>query len=352
MRQKKDKRINVGFISIKGYISILFGLMVINGCYVMVYLAMIKDERPLSYYIAPSMIGYLCLMALIVCVFIGISQYYSFGRPMRRLGDSARKIAQGDFSVRVAPLRKDGKKDYVEVMFDDFNKMAEELSSIETLKNDFIGNVSHEIKTPLSVIQSYAIALQHNTLSLEERNDYAKTIVTASQKLSTLVTNILKMNKLENQEIMPLSAPYSLNEQLCRCALAYEHLWENKGITFTDHLDEVTVNYDESMLELVWNNLLSNAIKFTDTGGAIALTLKTEDGFAVVLVTDSGCGMGEETGKHIFDKFYQGDTSHSQEGNGLGLSLVMKVIEILGARITVDSKIGHGTTFTVRLKIE
>ena len=351
MRQKKDKRINTSFLSIKVYVGILLAIMIINGCYVMIYMSMIENGLSTSDYIAPSMVGYLCLMTLIVSVFISIMRHYSFDRPMQRIGDAARKIAQGDFSVRVAPLRKDGKKDYVEVMIEDFNKMAEELASIETLKGDFISNVSHEIKTPLSVIQSYAMALQHDTLSPEERNEYAKTIVTASQKLTALVTNILKLNKLENQEIMPISSPYDLSEQLRCCALAFEDLWETKGLNFTADLDEVIVNYDESMLELVWNNLLSNAIKFTDPGGSIALTLKNEHGFAVVSVTDSGCGMDEATGKHIFDKFYQGDTSHSQQGNGLGLTLVMKVIEILGGEISVDSKIGYGTTFIVRLKI-
>lgn len=353
MRRKKDKRINTSFISVKEYVGVLLALMIINGCYVMVYLTMLQNEQPLNRYIAPSMVGYLCLMTLLLCVLIGIVRHYTFARPMRRLGEAARKLAQGDFSVRVAPMRKDGKKDYVEVMFDDFNKMAEELASIETLKNDFIANVSHEIKTPLSVIQSYAMALQHDTLSPGERGEYARTIVTAAQKLSALVTNILKLNKLQNQEILPVAAPYDLSEQLRRCALAFEELWEDKGISFTAEItDDVIVYYDESMLELVWNNLLSNAVKFTDPGGNIALRLETETGYAVVSVTDTGCGMDEATGKHIFDKFYQGDTSHAQEGNGLGLALVMKVIEILGGGITVDSKPGSGTTFTVCLKIQ
>ncbi|MDF2985969.1 MAG: Two component sensor kinase [Eubacterium sp.] len=351
MKKKKDRRINTSFISIKDFVGILLALMIINGCYVMIYLTFVKEGNGSVNYIAPAMVGYLCFMTLIVCVLSGIIRHNYFSSPMRRLGEAARRIALGDFSVRVAPLRKDGKKDYVEVMFEDFNKMAEELTTIETLKSDFIANVSHEIKTPLSVIQSYANALRNNELTPEERSEYTKTIITASQKLSELVTNILKLNKLENQEILPEASPYDLSEQLRCCALAFEDLWENKGITFTADLDEVIVSYDEGMLELVWNNLISNSIKFTGTGGSISLKLIRKDGFAVVSVTDSGCGMDEETGKHIFDKFYQGDTSHSQQGNGLGLTLVMKVIEILKGEITVDSKPGYGTTFTVCLKI-
>jgi signal transduction histidine kinase len=246
-------------------------------------------------------------------------------------------------------------------MFDDFNIMAEELESIETLKSDFIANVSHEIKTPLSVIQGYAAALQNDTLPVDERREYAKTIMEASQKLSTLVSNILKLNKLENQEILPESQVYDLSEQLRRCALAFEEIWERKNIIFTADLDEITVPYIEDMMEIVWNNLLSNAIKFTGPGGRISLTLKVRDDFAQgmyaksmyakVTVQDSGCGMDEETQKHIFDKFYQGDTSHSQEGNGLGLALVKKVIEIQGGSITVESKINQGSAFTVSLRI-
>jgi len=350
MRQKRDKRINTSFISIKDFVGILLALMIINGCYIIIYLSFVDKGNGAINYIAPAMLGYLGVMTLFLCILTGIVRRYSFSRPMRRLGQAARRIAQGDFSVRVAPLRKDGKKDYIEVMFDDFNKMAEELSSIETLKNDFVANVSHEIKTPLSVIQSYAMALQNNSISEEHRSEYTKTIVTASQKLSELVTNILKLNKLENQEIIPASSPYDLSEQLRCCAVAFEDLWENKGISFSADLDEVIVSYDESMLELVWNNLLSNAIKFTEQRGSISLKLKKENGFAVVSITDSGVGMDEDTAKHIFDKFYQGDISHLQQGNGLGLTLVMKVIEIIKGEIAVDSKPGYGTTFTIRLK--
>jgi light-regulated signal transduction histidine kinase (bacteriophytochrome) len=210
-----------------------------------------------------------------------------------------------------------GKKDFVEVMFDDFNTMAKELESIEMLKNDFIANVSHEIKTPLAVIQNYATTLQDDTLGPEERREYVKTIIASSQKLSALVSNILKLNKLENQKIEPAALPFDVSEQLRRCVLPFEELWERKNITIEATLDEITVCYDESMLEIVWDNLISNAVKFTAPGGSISLTLKKLAGFAVVRISDSGCGMDEETQKHIFDKFYQGDSSHSREGNGI-----------------------------------
>lgn len=347
----KNKRINTSFVLWKDWILLSISLMIVNGCFVMIYFSLRKDGITSALLIAPSMIGYFLFISLVLSVVTGILRHYSFSRPMRRLSDAARKIAQGDFSVRLAPLRRDGKKDYVEVMFEDFNTMAEELSSIETLKDDFIANVSHELKTPLAVIQSYARAIQQDKLSDEQRNKYADTIMNASQNLSELITNILKLNKLENQEILPLSAPYDLSEQLRRCALAYENLWESKDITFQADLEAIVVRYDESILEVIWNNLLSNAIKFTAPGGKISLKLTTIAGYAVVRVTDSGCGMDEATLKHIFDKFYQGDTSHSQQGNGLGLALVMKALQMLGGKISVDSKPGTGTTFSVRLNI-
>ena len=349
----KDSRVNAGFVSIKEYFLLFFVMAAINGFHMVIF-QMFFDQGMMEtnvQFVINVFMGYIFLVSALAMAMIGIVRYLSWNRPMWRLSEAARKIAQGDFSVRIAPLRKDGKKDFVEVMFDDFNTMAEELASIETLKTDFIANVSHEIKSPLSVIQNYALILQNEALRPMERREYATTIVTASQKLSALVSNILKLNKLENQEIIPESAPYNLSEQLRRCALAFEDLWERKNIAFDADLDELTVSYDESMLEIVWNNLIANAIKFTAPGGSISLTLKKMTGFAVVRVIDSGCGIDEETQKHIFDKFYQGDLSHSQEGNGLGLALVKKVIDIIGAKISVTSKAGEGTTFTVRLKI-
>jgi signal transduction histidine kinase len=350
MKWEKDKRVNVN-TTVSDSIAIFFVLVVVNGLHSAI-VATIQGNANISVqFLINAMIGWLVFSALVLTTLFSLYRYYYLNRPMRRLSEAAKKVASGDFSVRVAPFRKDGKKDYIEVMFEDFNTMAKELESIETLKNDFIANVSHEIKTPLAVIQSYAAALQNDALAAEDRHEYVKTIINSSQKLSALVSNILKLNKLENQEILPEASSYELGEQLRRCALAFEDLWERKNISFDADLDEVTVRYDESMLEIVWNNLIANAVKFTASGGSVSLSLKkAAGGFAEVQIRDSGCGMDEETQKHIFDKFYQGDSSHSQEGNGLGLALVKKVIEITGDDIRVKSAAGEGTTFTVRLK--
>lgn len=231
--------------------------------------------------------------------------------------------------------------------------MAKQLSATETLQKDFIANVSHELKTPLSVMQNYATLLQRPDISDEERIRYAKSVSEASKRLANLITNILKLNKLENQEIHPKASPFNLSEQLCLCLLDFENIWEEKDISIeTDIADDVIINADTELLTLVWNNLFSNAFKFTEKGGSVHISLKAEDNSAVVSVKDSGCGIDCETGKHIFEKFYQGDTSHSTQGNGLGLALVKRVIDIVDGDIFVSSEVGKGSTFTVKLKVK
>ncbi|WP_028401952.1 HAMP domain-containing sensor histidine kinase [Ectobacillus panaciterrae] len=348
-KKEKDRRINTTRFSFRQFVWTYFLLTVLTAGQAMIYSSYVHPEKvPMGY--VWGICGYWVIVTLIFCLVTARQRYRTYGKPMRTLSEAAKKVAEGDYSVWIPPHRKDGKKDYVEVMFDDFNKMVEELRSTEILKSDFIANVSHEIKTPLSVIQSYAMALQKKDLTPEMRKEYTDTINTASKKLTSLVTNILKLNKLENQEIHVSTQPYDLCRQLYECALSFEELWEEKNITFeADIEDRAIICLDESMLEIVWNNLLSNAIKFTEPGGTIKLTQTSDPDTVTVTVEDSGCGMSEETMKYIFDKFYQGDTSHSQEGNGLGLALTLKVIESVGGRISVKSNPGYSTTFTVEL---
>ena len=294
--------------------------------------------------------GNVVLITLIFGTIDYIRRKMMVDRPVKIITAAAEKIMQGDFSIRVAPMHGNGMEGFNQIATA-INAMASELSGTETLRTDFIANVSHELKTPLAVMGNYATMLQRPGLTEKEKNEYAKAISEASRRLAQLITNILKLNKLENQQIFPKTEEYDLGEQLCQCLLQFEDAWERKNLNIeTDIQEDVRICSDGELLSLVWNNLLSNAVKFTPEGGTVGLSLRTEENYAVVSVSDTGCGMDPQTGMHIFEKFYQGDTSHATQGNGLGLALVKRVVEILSGEIGVQSVLGQGSTFTVRFK--
>ncbi len=270
--------------------------------------------------------------------------------PVNEIVLATERIAQGDFSVRLEIERPYEKFNEYDLIFDHLNTVAEELGKSEMLKNDFISNVSHEIKTPLAVIQNYAMILGDKTLDEETRKKYSQTILSASKRLSSLVTNILKLNKLENQTIAPEYEKVNLTEMLEEAVIAFEDVIENKDLILDCELEDVVIESSRSGLEIVWNNLISNAVKFTESGGEIGLSLKREGNYAIVEISDTGSGISPEVGKRIFEKFYQADSSHASEGNGLGLALVKRVIDTLGAEISVRSEPGEGSVFTVRLR--
>lgn len=293
------------------------------------------------------------LISFLCTVIDSVRRWFLVTRPVQRIADAAGKITQGDFSVRIRPVFTMGGQDGFNTIIQSFNQMAEELSGIETLRTDFISNVSHELKTPLAIIQNYATMLQQPNLPEEQRREYAKAVADASRRLSSLITNILKLNKLENQQIYPERERYDLGEQLCQCLLAFEDVWEENDIELdTELADHVLILSDAELMTLVWNNLISNALKFTSPGGRVTVSLETEGDLAVVQIRDTGCGIPPEVGGHIFEKFYQGDTSHATQGNGLGLALVKRVMDIVNGDISVASEVGKGSTFTVRIRRE
>lgn len=276
----------------------------------------------------------------------------TYEEPLHRLAEATEQVSNGDFSVYVPTVHTADRLDYLDVMILDFNKMVEELGSVETLKTDFVSNVSHEMKTPIAVIKNYAELLQTRKAAEEERLEYARNIEEAAGRLSDLISNILKLNKLENQRIDPEIERYDLCGQLEECILHYEELWDEKDLELEVDMDEkAVVQADRSLMELVWNNLLSNAIKFTEPGGKVTIRQTASEDTVVVSVSDTGCGMSRENVRHIFDKFYQGDSSHSKEGNGLGLALVKRILILMNGEISVISEKGKGSTFTVRLPI-
>ena len=272
-------------------------------------------------------------------------------RPVKQILEAADKIMQGDFSVRIEKVADFAGETGFNEIIKAINAMTAELQGTETLRTDFIANVSHELKTPLAVMGNYATMLQQPGITDEERREYAKSISESARRLAQLITNILKLNKLENQQIFPNNEEFDLGEHLCACLLQFEDAWEKKELNIeTDIEDDVRIRSDSELLSLVWNNLISNAVKFTPQGGTVGVRLKTEGDQVVVSVSDTGCGIKPEVGQHIFEKFYQGDTSHATQGNGLGLALVKRVVDIFSGEIGVQSVYGKGSTFTVKFR--
>ena len=291
------------------------------------------------------------LISIAMAVIDYLRRKFTVERPVKKITEAANKMIEGDFTVRVKPIAKFATDDSFNEIIDCINKMAEELSGVETLRTDFIANVSHEMKTPLAVMQNYGTLLQSPDLNEEKRLEYAKGVTDASRRLAEMMTNILKLSRLENQQIFPQTTEFDLGEQLCECLLQFENVWEKKNIEIeTDIAEDVKVEADAELLSLVWNNLFSNAFKFTEEDGSVSVTLTATDHHAIVKVTDTGCGMTAEVGSHIFEKFYQGDTSHSVQGNGLGLALVKRVIDIMQGEISVESVVGKGSVFTVKIR--
>lgn len=360
-KRKKDKRLKDSIFSMRRFV-LYFALtgFVVSVSFLLFFSSSLILDGNSPVHIPESTLKERALRTLFnilfICLFLsifdGIRKRIFTQRPVTKIVEALGKITKGDFSVRIKPIHKKRYFNEYDIIIEDINKMAGELSSIETLKTDFISNVSHEIKTPLAVIQNYSAMLQNDSLSLEERKEYARSLERTSKKLSGLITSILRLNKLENQQIFPEAKKYNLSEQLYQAILLFENEWESKELEIiTDIEENVQIVANAELLLTVWSNLISNAVKFTDNKGKITVTLKKDGRYAVIRISDTGCGMTKETGLRIFEKFYQGDTSHTTEGNGLGLALVKRVIDITKSEITLESELHKGSTFTVKIKL-
>lgn len=378
--------------------------------------------------ISKAMIRYTVVTALeltsIFTVLNIIRRRITFEKPLEEIEKALDEIKSGHFDIQIKE-QKAAHLGQLDGIIRDINLMTKELNGMETLRNDFIANISHELKAPLAVMMNYGTLLQEPGLSEEKRLEYAKGITKETRKMSSLITSILKLNRLENQQIYPNHKVYNLSEQVIECLLDFERDWERKDIEIRNEIEEdVYINADPELLSPVWENLFSNAVKYTRNGGTITARVRALDAagkvvepteletltdldqevsedeaeattrfaddsastftndstraassggsinsflrtgstepigpvetppapsFVEVTVSDTGVGMSQKVQDHMFDKFYQGDRSHATEGNGLGMSLVQRILSIVGGTISVRSAEGEGSTFVVRI---
>ena len=289
-------------------------------------------------------------MLLIVAIILFSTYTYMYRKRLKEItvmSEAISKVANGDFEYKI-PIRK---RDPMASVFEDFNKMTEELSSVQILRNDFINSYSHEFKTPLASINGFAELLLSKELSPEEQKQYLEIIRTESERLTTLARNTTMLSKLNTQKIVTNIEEYDLGEQLRQCAIICSGQWTEKEQEFEGEFPEVKFRGNREIVQQLWINLISNAIKYTPKRGVIKVTLSKENRKAVIRVSDTGEGMSEETIRKIYTPYYQADSSHSRQGLGLGLAISKRIVELCGGEITVTSSIGKGSTFTVTLPL-
>ena len=295
------------------------------------------------------MIGVLSMLVPIVVLVTLVNFLFTryIYRYLDKISDAMQKVADGDYTVRL-----DAEKDQpFRELYRNFNTMAEELGGVEMLKNDFINGYAHELRTPITSINGFAEMLLNDdgTLSREEKRSYLEIIASESRRLADLAGNSLLMSRLDTQKIIPDKKPFSLDEQLRRCSILLSGQWTEKELDMTMDLDEAVYVGDYDLMQHLWINLLTNAVKYTPKGGSITVTLKNEEKFIAVSVADTGKGIPPEDRERIFDKYYQTDKSHSKRGLGLGLAICKRIVQLWNGSLTVESEVGVGSTFTVKL---
>lgn len=307
------------------------------------------EQNGISIRMLHGHIAGMLLLSTICAAIVSAFSYFMVRRMFRSLeqmNQAAQKIAKGDYDVYVEYR---GHVEELESTIENFNKMAHELNSVEMIRKDFIANVSHEFKTPLSSITGYVTLLQDPDLTEEERSVYIQKTFFNIEKLNDLTENILRLSKLENQTYLDPPVSFRLDEQIREAIVLLEPKWSRRSLELELDLPEMTYFGQKALLFQVWMNLISNAVKFSDTGGSISVKLKDTAHHVQVFVGDEGIGMEQDTLEHIFDKFYQGDTSRRSQGNGLGLALCKEIIQRCGGKILVTSQPGEGSVFMVQL---
>lgn len=290
------------------------------------------------------------IVGLVVSVIIGTCISAAVAskivRPVREVKKAMHRVEKGDFSQRLEVTGFNGE---IDELIESYNKMAQELGGIEMFRENFINSFSHEFKTPIVSIQGFAKQLKKENLSEEKKQEYIDIIISESKRLTNLSSNILMLSKLENQQIITDKTSFSLDEQMRNCILLLEKQWTAKDISFDIDMQEIQYTTNAEMLSQVWVNIIGNAIKFSPEGSSIRVKLFKEGDVITAEITDRGIGMDQQTISHIFERFYQGDRAHASEGNGLGLPLVKRIVELCNGNIRVESQYGKGTNFIVTL---
>lgn len=290
-----------------------------------------------------GMIAFLVILLVPMSIFF----YRMRKKEIRILSEGIQHLAEGDFDYKI-PVKK---RDSLARVYANFNKMCEELKSVQILRNDFINSYSHEFKTPIASINGFAELLLDKDLSELEREEYLKIIIEETNRLSKLASNTILLSKLSSQQIVTGTESYDLGEQIRQCSIILSQRWLDKGIDFTCMLPTVMYTGNRELMQHLWLNIISNAIDHTPQNGEIAISLHEENGNIIANIADSGEGMDEETLKHLFEPYFQGDTSHSKQGLGLGLSIAMRIAELCGGEINVESAVGEGSLFIITLPI-
>ena len=349
MRKKTTEQKKSGNLFLSNIMIIFFSLV---SCFIMIFIAIgiflyydiISSNRGNWFWILLIILG----VSILIGSLISFLAARTITKPIHELEKATEQITKGNFDIQVSLVRNQELNRFIE----NFNKMARELKSNETLKNDFISNVSHEFKTPLSVIQAYSKSLRRQDLDKNTRKQYEEVLDSNIKKLTNLTSNILSLSKIENQEIVPNKTNFLLDEQIRQSILFLEPEWAKKNIEFDLDLPEIKYYGSQDLLSQVWQNVVGNAIKYSEQNKTIKIKLYKQQNIVCIEVVDQGIGMSEEVQKHIFDKFYQGDKSRSAEGNGLGLALVSRILKICNGEISVSSQQGKGTTFVISLTTE
>lgn len=327
-------------------------MLTLQTFFVVLIVMVIATAIALMYRVAITdmhMIGVLSMLVPIVVLVTLVNFLFTrfIYRYLDKISDAMQKVADGDYTVRL-----DAEKDQpFRELYRNFNTMAEELGGVEMLKNDFINGYAHELRTPITSINGFAEMLLNDdgTLSREEKRSYLEIIASESRRLADLAGNSLLMSRLDTQKIIPDKKPFSLDEQLRRCSILLSGQWTEKELDMTMDLDEAVYVGDYDLMQHLWINLLTNAVKYTPKGGSITVTLKNEEKFIAVSVADTGKGISPEDRERIFDKYYQTDKSHSKRGLGLGLAICKRIVQLCNGSLTVESEVGVGSTFTVKL---